>query len=332
MPLVVAAPDKFRGTASAREVAEAVCRAAVATGWTCVRRPMSDGGEGFVDVLGGEPRRTTVDGPLGEPVDARWSLLGDGTALIESAEAAGRARLPRPRGADPVRASTRGVGQLLAAALAEGATSLVVGCGGSATTDGGRACLDALDELGATITVPLVVACDVLVAFHDAARWFGPQKGATPDQVVELERRLHECADVYLERFGIDVALVPGAGAAGGLAGCLVALGGLVESGAAYVADATGLAGALGGADLVVTGEGALDGGTLRGKVVASVLALRPELPAVVVAGRADPPSVALLTERPGPVEVVVLDREVDAAAGTARAIERAVAGALARR
>lgn len=332
MPLVVAAPDKFRGTASAREVAEATCRAAVAMGWSCVQRPMSDGGEGFLDVLGGEPRRTTVDGPLGEPVEARWSLLDDGTALIESAEAAGRARLPHPTGTDPLRASTRGVGQLLAAALAEGATSVVVGCGGSATTDGGRGCLDALDELGATISVPLLVACDVLVAFHDAAGSFGPQKGATPAQVVELELRLRECADAYLERFGVDVAIVPGAGAAGGLAGGLVALGGRVVSGAAYVAGATGLAGELSGADLVVSGEGAVDGGTLGGKVVTSVLALRPELPAVDVAGRADVRAVAVLAERPGPVEVVVLDREVDVREGTTRAIERAVAGALARR
>lgn len=332
MPLVVAAPDKFRGTASARDAAEATCRAAIARGWTCVARPMSDGGEGFVDVLDGEPRRTTVDGPLGDRVDARWSMRPDGTALIESAEAAGRALLPHPSGADPLTASTRGVGQLLAAAIAAGATHLVVGCGGSATTDGGRGCLDALSELGVTVDVPLVVACDVLVAFTDAARSFGPQKGATPAQVVELERRLHECARSYERRFGIDVAAVPGAGAAGGLAGGLLALGGHVVGGAAYVATATGLRHELGRADLVVTGEGAVDGGTLEGKVVATVLAERPELPAVVVAGRADRHAVAALMTRAGPVEVVELDRETDEREGTTRAIERAVADALSRR
>ena len=331
MPCLVAAPDKFRGTASAHEAADAVARAAVARGWGADARPMSDGGEGFLDALGGEVRTATVRGPLGAPVVARWILRVDGTALLESAEAVGRARLPAPAGDDPVRASTHGVGELVATALRAKATSIVVGCGGTSTTDGGEGCVEALVAAGMTVDVPLLVACDVDVTFTSAASGFGPQKGATPDQVRELEARLHELAARYLERFGVDVTEVRGAGAAGGLAGGLVALGGTVVGGAAYVAGAIGLDAVLEGADLVVTGEGRLDDQTLAGKVVATVLALRPAMPGLVVAGHADAAAAAALAaHREGTVAVVELDERVQGRDGTIGAITSAVRDALA--
>lgn len=325
MPRLVAAPDKFRGTATALAAAEAICAAALAHGWSGVPCPMSDGGEGFVVAMGGERRATTVRGPLGASVAAVWALRDDGSAVLESASAAGRALLPHPRGEEPVEASTYGVGELLAAAVAEGATSVVVGCGGTSSTDGGRGLIDALDALGVTISVPLVAACDVDARFLDAASGYAPQKGATPAQVARLEARLHDVAGRYLDRFGVDVTVVDGAGAAGGLAGGLVALGATVVSGARLVADAVGLEARLDGADAVVTGEGRLDGGTLEGKVVTAVLVAAGALPALVVTGRAERSAVSALRARAvGPLEVVELDAAAQRAKGTAAAIEAA--------
>ncbi len=329
MPHLVAAPDKFRATATASAAADAICAAAVACGWSCTALPMSDGGEGFVEAIGTARRSTPVRGPLGEPVDAAWSLRDDGTAVIESAAAIGRALLPSPHGEDPVVASTFGVGELLVAALAAGATSIVVGCGGSSSTDGGRGCVEALVTSGASVTVPLVAACDVDSVFLDAATIFGPQKGATPEQVTRLTARLRADAEHYLERYGVDVTVVAGAGAAGGLAGGLVALGATVASGARLVAEAVGLAGALGAADAVVTGEGRVDVGTLTGKVVVQVLGTA-SLPSLVVTGHAEPAAAAALQSLArGPVDLVALDDAVQRQKGTAAAITAAVVGWL---
>jgi glycerate 2-kinase len=326
VPHLVAAPDKFRGTATAVEAAEAICAAARAHGWSGAPCPMSDGGEGFVVAMGGERRTTSVRGPLGEPVAAVWSVRDDGSAVLESAGAVGRTLLPRPRGEDPVEASTYGVGELVAAAIAAGATSVVVGCGGTATTDGGRGLVDALEELGVAVSVPLFAACDVDALFSEAARGFGPQKGATPRQVVRLESRLNDVARHYLDRYGVDVTVVRGAGAAGGLAGGLVALGASVVSGAQLVADTVGLAARLVDADAVVTGEGRLDAGTLGGKVVAAVLGAAGALPALVVTGRAERAAArALRASASGPVDVVELGAAEQRERGTAAAIEAAV-------
>jgi len=287
---------------------------------------MSDGGEGFVDALGGVPRTTTVTGPLGTRVVAQWALREDGTAVLESAEAVGRRLVPHPTGEDPVAASSEGVGELLAAALEAGASSIVLGCGGTASTDGGLGCLEALAALGARVTVPLVVACDVDATFVDAARQFGPQKGATRAQVVRLEARLVALAARYAERYGVDVTAVPGAGAAGGLAGALVALGGAAVSGARLVADELGLAERTARADAVVTGEGRLDATTLAGKVVTVVLDDAGATPALVVAGRAEPRAAAGVRARAGgDVQVMELDEGVQRHEGTPRAITQAV-------
>jgi glycerate kinase len=285
---------------------------------------MSDGGEGFVEVLGGDVRTALVHGPLGVPVHARWSMLEDLTAIIESAEAAGRALLGAPVGDEPLSASTYGVGELLATAQRAGAERIVVGVGGTASTDGGRGCVEALEDDGVTIHVPLVAACDVLVRFDEAPSRFGPQKGVSAEQIPMLERQLAATANWYRDRFGVDVTAVDGAGAGGGLAGGLIALGATVVSGARFVAAAIDLLGVVQDADLVVTGEGALDAGTLEGKVVRTVLDIRPSVAALVLAGRVDDDAGRSLGgSRDGSLHVVVL---TDGRPGhTTTAIERAV-------
>ncbi len=314
MPHLVAAPDKFRGTISAAEVARAVAGAARAAGWTADEVPMSDGGEGLLDALGGTCHSAIVTGPLGARVEAEWRMLGrrDGeaplTAVVEMSRAAGRALLPRPRGDDPVRATTTGVGQLLLAARDAGARRIVIGCGGSATTDGGLGAFEAVGSPGALGGVDLVVACDVTTRFTAAAAVFGPQKGATQEQVEALGRRLVEVAERYRRLTGVDVTGVAGGGAAGGLAGGLVALGARIEPGFDFVAGLVGLAGRLERADLVVTGEGHLDPPSFHGKVPGGVLALaraRGEaLPVLCIAGGTD---AALLASPPPGMEVVSL-------------------------
>lgn len=288
MPRVVAAPDKFRGTVTASDAAAAVARAAKAAGWTCDEAPMADGGEGILDAMGGSVRRARVRGPLGEAVEAEWRQQGK-TAIVEMAQAAGLALVGGPEWNDPMRASTAGVGDLISAVVAAGARKVVVGVGGSATTDGGLACLTALEPHARLRGVELVVACDVTTTFVDAAEEFAPQKGATPAQVALLRRRLERLAQVYEEQYGVDVRSLPGSGAAGGLAGGLAALGATLVPGFEVVAESVGLADRLEHADLVVTGEGFLDEHSLDGKVVGGVAALAAEadVPLLVVVGQA---------------------------------------------
>jgi glycerate kinase len=344
VPHLVAAPDKFRGTLSAAGVAEAAASAARAAGWTVDEVPMSDGGEGLLDAVGGTRYTSIVTGPLGAPVKAEWRMLGRAgddprpTAVVEMARAAGRALLPRPRRDDPVRATTTGVGQLLLAARDAGARRIVIGCGGSATTDGGLGAFEAVGSPAALDGVELVVACDVTTRFTDAAAVFGPQKGATPAQVVELGRRLVEVAARYKRETGIDVTGVPGGGAAGGLAGGLVALGARIEPGFDFVAGLVGLADRLEGADLAVTGEGHLDPPSFQGKVPGGVLELARArgargraLPVLCIAGGVD---ASLLASPPPGLEVVSLTARFGRArarAETATLINLVTTEALAR-
>ena len=279
-PTALAAPDKFRGSLTAAQAARALADGARAAGWECRELPLADGGEGTLEVLGGANRAGVVTGPLGEPVEAGWRLDG-GTAVIEAARAAGLSLAGGAEANDPVGASTRGVGELIAAALAAGAERVIVAVGGSATTDGG---LGAVEALGwAPFAVPVQVACDVQTPFLDAAEVFAPQKGASPEQVRLLVDRLAALA----ERYGPGVIGLPGSGAAGGLAGGLAALGAELVPGFGLVAAQAGLEEALQGADLVLTGEGRLDSTSFAGKVVGGVLAASTRLgiEAAVVAG-----------------------------------------------
>lgn len=285
---IVVAPDKFKGTVSATGAAEALARGLRALGHDVVCRPMADGGEGTLDVLGGANRTTTVTGPLGDPVDAAWRLDGR-SAVVEMARASGLGLVGGREGNDAVAASTYGTGELIAAAIDAGARSVVVGVGGSATTDGGLGALRAMYPLQRFRGIDLEVACDVRLGFADAARVFAPQKGASAAQVELLERRLERLVEVYAEEYGVDVSTLEGAGAAGGLAGGLACVGAHLVRGFDLVADLVGLDELVESADLVVTGEGFLDDGSFDGKVVGGVaeLAASVGVPVVAVVGEA---------------------------------------------
>ena len=304
--LVVAAPDKFRGTATATEIATAVARAATWAGAVCDEAPVADGGEGTLEALGGSVRTTTVRGPLGDPVAAEWRMQSDGTAVIEMARASGLTLVGGPGNNDPLRASTGGTGELIAAALDAGASRVLVGAGGSASTDGGLAALGALNPGRRLRGVELVVACDVETFFIDAAEVFAPQKGATPAQVALLRRRLERLAQIYVRDYGVDVTELPGSGAAGGLGGGLAAAGALLVPGFDLVAEALSLAERIAAADLVVTGEGTLDAESFEGKAVGGVvdLAVAAGVGVLVVAGNVVADE---LPELPASVEVVSL-------------------------
>ncbi len=334
VPHLVAAPDKFRGTATAAEVAAAASRGARAVGWSAEELPLADGGEGTLDVLaralGGERRHATVRGPLGEPVEAAWLFVPCGlprdiplpaevrrtmpvaldgpVAVIESALAAGRALLVEPKGDDPVRARTDGVGDLILAAVEAGARLVVIGAGGTATTDGGRGALSAVGSRTRLAGASLVVACDVSTPFRSAAITFSRQKGATPTQVAALSARLEALATYYRDEHGVDVDLLAGAGAAGGLAGGLAVLGAHLVPGFAIVAALFDLDRRIGGADLVMTGEGRVDATSFDGKVVGGVLTAAGGLvPALCVAGQFEPGVERHWSHRPGRVDTVSL-------------------------
>ena len=287
---VLAAPDKFRGTASAAEIAAAVAEAAAAVSASCDRAPMADGGEGTLDALGGPNRTSVVTGPLGEPVTAPWRL-SRGLAVIEMALASGLALAGGATGNDPVNATTAGTGELIAEAVSAGARRILVAVGGSATTDGGLPAVRSLPSLARMSGVEMIVACDVRTAFVDAAAVFGPQKGASPAQVELLTRRLKALTEMYEHDFGVDVASLPGAGAAGGLAGGLAARGASLVGGFDVVADEIGLRERIADADVAVTGEGRYDATSLEGKVVTGVaeLATPSGTPVLAVVGSCDP-------------------------------------------
>ena len=287
---VLAAPDKFRGTASAGEIAEAIAAAAAAVSASCDRAPMADGGEGTLDALGGPNRSSAVTGPLGEQVIAPWRL-SRGVAVIEMALASGLAVAGGSARNDPVNATTSGTGELIAEAVAAGAQRVLVAVGGSATTDGGLGALEALPSPARMAGVEMIVACDVRTAFVDAAAVYGPQKGASPAQVELLSRRLRRLAQIYERDFGVDVTAMAGAGAAGGLAGGLAARGASLVTGFDVVSDEIGLPERILAVDVVVTGEGRYDATSLQGKVVGGVaeIAARSGTRALAVVGGSDP-------------------------------------------
>jgi glycerate 2-kinase len=265
LPALVA-PDSFKGTFSAREVAGAIAAGLRAGGREAHEMPVADGGEGtmeaIVSTLGGELRRVTASGPLGRPVEASFALLGDGRAIVEAAQASGLGLVAESE-RDAWAASTRGTGELIVAAVEAGAERVIVTVGGSATTDGGAGALEALDEAG--VTVELDVLCDVRVPYEQAPSVFGPQKGADPQMVEKLEARLDELAG----RLDRDPRGVPMTGAAGGLSGGLWAQhGARLQHGASFVLDTIGFDERMRESAFVVTGEGRIDSQTLQGKIV----------------------------------------------------------------
>lgn len=257
-------PASLKGVLSAPDAAAALARGAGEAGAETDELPVADGGEGTAEVLrlalGGEWREARVLDPLGRELDARWLVLRDGRAVVEAAAAVGLPLLA-PEELDPLRASSRGLGELLLAALGERPTALVVALGGSATVDGGAG----LREVVSSLPVPTVALADVRTRLADAARLFGPQKGASPQDVVLLEERLLAMRELR------PFAELPGAGAAGGLGAALAALGAALVPGAPTVLDLVGFDGRLAEADLVITGEGAVDETTAEGKAPGEV-------------------------------------------------------------
>jgi glycerate kinase len=269
---VLVAPDSFKGTFTATEVAESVGEGLREAGRPVDLCPVADGGEGTLEALrpafGGELRTVAVHGPLGRPLRASFLLSDDGrTAIVETAAASGLDLMPR-RSRDPFAASTQGTGELMAAAVAAGASTVLLGVGGSATTDGGAGAIDAIEAAGGLGDARLVVLCDVRTPFEDAARVFGPQKGADPDGVKRLEARLHRQArGMPRDPRGLEMT-----GGAGGLSGGLWAtFGAELVSGAAFVLDAVEFDRRMRAARAVVTGEGKLDQQSLVGKLVSEI-------------------------------------------------------------
>jgi glycerate 2-kinase len=284
----LACPASLKGVLGAAAAAAALAEGFRRAGGEAVELPVADGGEGTAEVLaaalGGEWRSATVSGPRGRPVQARYLLLPGRSAVVESAEAIGLSLL-RPEQLDPLRASSRGLGELIRVALGERLSSLLVCLGGSATVDGGAGLREVLDSL----PVDTTVACDVrnpLLGERGAARAFGPQKGATPRMVEELERRL--AGMLELEAFRD----VPGAGAAGGLGAAFAALGAELVPGADLVLELVGFRERLRDAALAVTGEGTVDRTSAEGKAPGAVVReCRAEgIPCVVFGGRVEVP------------------------------------------
>lgn len=266
----LASPASLKGVLGAVEAAEALVEGFAAAGVEAEALPVADGGGGTAEVLaaslGGAWHEATVPDPLGRPVSARWLALPGGTAVVEAAEAIGLARL-EPGELDPLRASSRGLGELICAALEAEPDGLLVCLGDSATVDGGIGLMEVVPELA----VPARAACDVrnpLLGPRGAARAFGPQKGARPEQVAELEARLAAREDLR------PYAALPGAGAAGGLGAALAALGAELVPGADLVLGLVGFRARARCARMVVTGEGTVDRSTAEGKAPGTVLRL----------------------------------------------------------
>jgi glycerate kinase len=272
----LASPASCKGVLSALEAAMALAAGMRGAGLEAEELPVADGGEGTAEVfaatLGGEWRSAAASDPLGRAVEARYLVLEDGSAVVEAAEAVGL-RLLAPGELDPLVASSRGLGELLVAIAGEASGAILVGLGDTATVDGGAGLLEVVaDSLGGR---DLQVLCDVrnpLLGERGAARAFGPQKGATPEQVEELEARL---AGIQQLR---PFAELPGSGAAGGLGAALASLGGRLVPGADVVLERIDFAGQARLADLVVTGEGTLDRSSTEGKAVGEVIRVCREL------------------------------------------------------
>ena len=363
--MILIAPTAFKGTLTATEVADAMAAGAASALGSAEKElrqlPLSDGGNGRLialeDAAGGKGQGARVTGPLGTSVTARF-LVQDARVVVETAEACGLHLVPTPL-RDPNRASTRGVGELIRAAreAADPGTDTVVGLGGSATVDAGAGMVGALgwkllDRDGEPIPPggrgllelhaieppdeavelgKLVVLADVnnpLLGERGAAQVFAPQKGASAEDVVVLERGLERWVDVVGRELGKSVAALPGAGAAGGLGAAFAAfLDAPPRLGAGWLLDTVGFDAALADADIVMTGEGAWDEQSTMGKVTGEVVrrARAKGLPVLVVAGSADGPVPDGVTLESG-------DDEVLDVAGIRERVERATPALLARR
>jgi glycerate kinase len=356
---IIVAPGAFKHSLTANEVAQAIESGIARSGLDAgvLVAPIADGGNGTLDAFlagGGERVTMTVDDPIGRPVEAAYGLLPDGeTAVIEMALASGLELLEGWQ-LNPLVTSTYGTGQLMKAALEAGAKRIIIGMGGSATVDGGSGCLqalgvDLLDAYGNPVphgggnldkifvvdpqgldprwkNVEVLIASDVdnpTLGAQGAAAVFGPQKGATPAQVQQLEAQLTHFFTLVNDQLGVDVRQLEGGGAAGAFsAGLMAFLNARIESGIDLVLEYSGFAGALSEADLVITGEGRMDGQTIHGKGPIGVarLAKQHGVPTIAIVGGLevrddilhDAGMQAVLPITPGPMS---LDEAIDHAA-----------------
>jgi glycerate 2-kinase len=271
---VLVAPDAFKGTLTARHVANALGRGLNNGGRETWLMPVADGGEGTLEALsepfGLEPIPAPATDPLGRTVDAEFGL-GDGVAVVEVAAASGYSRVGEHE-RDAVGASSYGTGELITAAVNAGARTIYVAAGGSAMTDGGTGAVRAIESAGGLNGAKLTVLCDARITFLDSAPVFAPQKGADPEQVAHLLGRLDGQAYEYAKNYGRDPRGVPLSGAAGGLAGGLwAACDAELQAGAPFVLGALGFDAKMRAAYAVVTGEGRLDRQSLVGKAAGEV-------------------------------------------------------------
>ncbi len=271
---VLVAPDAFKGTLSAAEVAAAIAAGVSSAGGLAEECPVADGGEGTLEILharlGGELCSAPCHDALGRPLQADWLWLErERTAVLEMARASGLALIAESQ-RQAERASSAGTGELILAARRAGATRAILAIGGTATSDGGAGALIAIEQAGGIDGLELELACDVMIPFESAALIFGPQKGAGPEQVQRLTRRLHELAEeLPRDPRGLEMT-----GAGGGLAGALWAVhGACLRGGAEFILDTVEFDRRLAAADAVVIGEGCLDGQSRRGKITGAILA-----------------------------------------------------------
>ena len=312
---VLVAPDSFKGTMSAAQVATAIARGLQAGGLDVDLCPTADGGEGTLDALRGplraQTRTAVVTDPLGREIEAPLAL-GESLAIVETAAASGLG-LVAPEERDAFAASSAGTGELILEAIGAGAETVYLGVGGSATTDGGAGAIRAIRQGGGVRGARIVVLCDVRTPFEDAARVFAPQKGADPDEVRRLSARLGALA----RRLPRDPRGIPMTGAAGGLSGGLwAAFGAELVPGASFVLDAAEFNRRMHAARAVVTGEGRLDEQSLVGKVVSEVStrARQAGVPCFAVVG----------TRELGPFELRILDLQAVLEAGNPRQLQAA--------
>ncbi|MFA9270054.1 MAG: glycerate kinase [Baekduiaceae bacterium] len=314
---VLVAPDAFKGTLTAAQVAGAIGRGLERAGVPADLCPVADGGEGTLAVLltalGGETAGTRAHDPLGREIAAGFALIEDGgTAIVEVAEASGPPRVA-PDERDVMAAATFGTGELIAAAVDTGAAVVLVAAGGSATVDGGAGAIEAIQAAGGLRGARLVVLCDVRTPWEEAPSRFGPQKGASPEQVRELESRLRALGRDLPK----DPAGVPMTGAAGGLAGGLwAAFGAALEPGAAFVLNTLDTDTRLRAARAVVVGEGRLDRTSLQGKVTGELAtrARQAGIPCHAIAGQ----------DALDPFDARILDLQEIVQAGTMDDLQRA--------
>jgi glycerate kinase len=285
--VVLSAMDKFRGTATAREIGGVVEAAVASLGLLVDVQSMSDGGEGFLDAFDGELVLVEAPGPLLEPVIARVKIVpssSGSTAVIEASDLVGRDRLPAPSPQQALTASSEGVGVVILAAARLGIDAALVGCGGTATSDGGLGCYRILAAAGG-LPVTVTAATDITAHFLGARR-YARQKGVRASDLGLVDERLAAARATYLAERGLDVEGIERSGAAGGIPGALAALGAVVVSGVDAVARSVNLAPRLARSSLVITGEGRFDAGSLEGKVVVGVARLvDPLVPLLVVCG-----------------------------------------------